>query len=117
MNNINKIISFVLGLIVVIIILLVITGKFNIFDFRSKLITASGGSPATKPTPTKIVKKTTLTPARTYLADNNAQTSPSPSGPDNIKTIPSTGASTNVIIMAFVSLLIGVYLMRMDSTT
>ncbi|MBI2641720.1 hypothetical protein HYW87_03960, partial [Candidatus Roizmanbacteria bacterium] len=54
MDNFNKILSFVLGLVVVIVFIAVITGRLNL---RNRLARVSGVSPTPKqsPTPTRNV--------------------------------------------------------------
>lgn len=100
MDNVNKIISFVLGLIVVIVILLLITGRLGLFK-GAKLFTARG-STSTSPTPNN---KATPTPKR--LAQNTSQP----------KTIPSTGAETDVLVLVSIALVGGIYLRKVKSTS
>lgn len=101
MEQFNKIISFVLGLAVVIIFLLVATGKINLKG-KLPLLSGSSSSKTITPTPTPSKKTTALNP--TYSSTGGTQTkgglylSPTPSAayhsynsPGNVNSIPSTG--------------------------
>ena len=104
MDNFNKILSFVLGLIVVFVFLLVVTGRFNLRK-SSKNLTSK-----TKPTPT-IITKQYLTP--TLLPISFGRTT------NNYKTlgkvpnaIPATGSPSVLLPLLFFSLSLGIYLKR-----
>lgn len=120
MDNVNKIISFVLGLIVVVIVLLLVTGRLNIF--KGGNFFAARGNTSTTPTPTKVggqSTKTTPTPKR--IAQNTAPTTQSGGndqeeiGSGNIKTIPSTGAPTVVLVFSGIILIGGMYLRKFST--
>lgn len=106
----NKIISFVLGLIVVIVFLLIVTGRFKIFN--SRWLNISRGNTAS-PTPTKVAE--TGTPSPTVVNTTPAQKSPTPTPTQPIKSIPSTGSSTYVFVTAFILLLGGVFITSKSS--
>lgn len=85
MDNFNKIISFVLGLVVVIVFFAVITGRIN---FRK-------GLPSLTSSPT-----TTVTPTQTQTQTTSKSPSPTPTNYGSYKatgkttTIPATGLPT-----------------------
>ena len=105
MDNINKLISFGLGLIVVVVFLAVVTGKINL----GKNITKLTGK--TSPTPTKT--KTTTSNEMNNYKDSTAKITPASSlivqdttnkaystyqtGEKAPSTIPATGVPTLLI--------------------
>jgi len=102
MENLNKVFSFALGLVVVVVFLAIISGKI---DLRRKIPLLSGGatkSVALSPTPTGIkTKPTTYTSYKNKSTDNKNSVA---------KTIPATGSPT-ILLAAFFSLLSsGLYL-------
>lgn len=109
MDNFNKIISFVLGLIVVVVILLMVTGRLKIFNSKSGIFSISKGNTTASPTPTKVAES--VTPSVTDEPDANASVtprqSPSPTRTQAIKTIPNTGASTDILIASFILMGVG----------
>ena len=108
MDNFNKVLSFVLGLIVVIVFLLVVTGRFNLKK-TSKSLTSKTKLTLT-PTPT-IINGKYLTP--TPLSLSLGKTT------NNYKTlgrapnvIPATGSPTTLLPLLFSTLSLGIYLKR-----
>lgn len=104
MDNFNKIVSFVLGLIVVIVFLAVITGRLNL---RNRI---SGGQQAkVSPTPT-IVSKLYLspTPISSVIINKqkNTYAAKTPS------SIPATGSPTVLLPLLFSSLAGGLFLRK-----
>lgn len=101
MENLNKIVSFVLGLVVIIVFLAVITGRFklqNKLPFLSKKAT---------PTPTMTVRPTSLFPTGVMPTGTyNSYNKP------NATTIPSTGAPTFLLPLLFSGLAVGAYLRK-----
>ena len=97
MDNFNKIISFVLGLIVVIVFLLVITGKFNL---KNK-INILGNKTVPSLTPTPIITQVVNLPSPTAKVSAKVA---------RAKTIPSTGSPTLLLPLFFSSLASGIYL-------
>ncbi len=94
MDSFNKIISFVLGLVVVVVFLAVITGKLNLRG-RVPVLTKST-TPTTLPTvtPTPIsTLKILPTPREKTQSYNRYQKSPS--------TIPATGSPTIIVPFLF----------------
>ncbi len=121
MNNMNKIISFILGLIVVVMLLLLITGRLGVFK-KTNFLTISRGNTKTTPTPAKTSDTVKATPTPRKLAQNVIMTATplvpnKPAGgvqnkADEIKTIPNTGSSEGILILSAVMLLGGVYLRK-----
>lgn len=109
MDNFNRVISFVLGLIVVIVFIVIISGRFNL---KEKLL--SGASPTKTPTPTRSA--TTPVPTRfptakpivtgSYNENNTNVNGKKPT------TIPSTGSPTLLLPLLFSSLGAGIFLKK-----
>ncbi|PIV09643.1 hypothetical protein COS31_04570 [Candidatus Roizmanbacteria bacterium CG02_land_8_20_14_3_00_36_15] len=104
MDNFNKVISFALGLVVVVVFLAVISGKINL---KNKIPQLSGlsktqvtPSPTTTPRPVQ-------TPSAGYSLYKNASVSVDKTQPT--KTIPATGAPTIFIPMLFSTFITGLY--------
>ncbi|MBI5123775.1 hypothetical protein HZA75_08030 [Candidatus Roizmanbacteria bacterium] len=93
MDSFNKVISFVLGLVVVLVFLAVITGKLNL---KSKPF--GGSSPTSTPTPTQKPS-----PTNVY---NQTSISTAP------KSIPATGLPTLFIPMLLAGLVGGGFLRK-----
>lgn len=90
MDNFNKIVSFVLGLIVVIVFLAVITGRLNLknrFSAKTSVV----------PTPTTMITYLSPTPVKTTIS--------------GIKTIPSTGSPTE-LLQLLITFATGGYFLR-----
>lgn len=126
MDSFNKVISFALGLVVVLVFFAVVTGKINL---RSKTSTTASKSILTptpvqnnnngffglfkpaSPTPTPTQKPSILTTSKAnennIYAQNNQTTIYS-----NAKSIPSTGLPTIFIPILFSSLAAGSVLRR-----
>jgi len=110
MENLNKVVSFALGLVVVVVFLAIISGKI---DLRKKITGSSSVKPASsgfslfglKPSPTP-----TLTPTPTKVpvtaTTYNQYNSQKP------KTIPATGSPTILIPVLLSSLVGGLYLKK-----
>lgn len=123
MDSFNRVVSFILGLVVVLVFFAVITGKINL---KSK--TASTSATAITPTPTSTQKNNgglfgffsratptpTVTPAQnptptavvTLNTNNLYNQGVSATGVPSPKTIPSTGLPT-LFIPALISGLVG----------
>lgn len=94
MENFNKIISFILGLVVVIVFLIIISGRWNVRQlFRvSKGNTASQlVTPTTKPTTVDATGTPTTTKAPTRTP------TPSRRPMQAVNNIPNTGA--NIVVL------------------
>lgn len=112
MENLNKVLSFALGLVVVVVFLAIISGKI---DLRKKIPLLSG----------KTTEKTSLTPTPTP-APSSVSVEPEPTIYTNYKdgltigkttspkTIPATGSPTILIPVLFSSLTAGIYLRKKD---
>lgn len=126
MENANKIISFVLGLIVVIVVLLLITGRLGLFKGKNILPisrgntssptpspkkTAQGNNQSPTPTSRRLAVNTIATATPTPVMQNN-NTSNQQKDSDTIKTIPSTGASTELFVVLLALLIGGTYLSK-----
>ena len=106
MDNFNKIVSFVLGLIVIVVFIAVITGRFNLKNkvpFLSGRITPT---PSAAPTPTGIVPTRIIVPTGMGNYNQNSNFTSSPS------QIPSTGAPTILLPLLFSGLAAGSYLRK-----
>ena len=110
MDNINKIISFALGLIVVAIFLVIISGRLQI---GKKLFTASRGATTTSVSPfdTDTVTET-VSPASKPVAENTTVT-PTKKVPA-VNHIPDTGMSSTAILYLGIAILAGVSLWKMS---
>jgi cellulase/cellobiase CelA1 len=133
MDSFNKVISFVLGLVVVLVFFAVVTGKINL---TGKTKTISTSKSILTPTPTQkssggffsFLKRATPTPTPTKKLtssvtinnnennennENNVYKQNSQiSGSSNIKTIPSTGLPTLFIPILFSGLIGGSFLRK-----
>lgn len=124
MDNFNKVISFVLGLIVVIVLLVIITGRLNI---RERFLSLVGKSKpfaysTVSPTPTQREKNlaqlnTSITPTRIpTITDVIDRVTPTPTRTvtlvPKITTIPRTGAPTILLALAPIALAAGTILRK-----
>lgn len=100
MDNFNKVISFVLGLVVVVVFLAVISGRLNL---KNRL--ASGKNPTATPTQATDEKTSTVSVGSTkYQTNTSIVKQPS--------TIPSTGAPLFLFPVVISSFLGGIFLKR-----
>jgi len=118
MDNFNKLFSFVLGLIVVVVFFAVLTGRIN---FKNKFVplTSFNSSNKTTPTPTKSAGNSNLNKkiVSSLEVENQSLASSyknysSPSGLNNLKSIPSTGSETFLLPLMFSGLIGGFSLRR-----
>ncbi len=125
MDNFNKVISFVLGLVVVVVLLVILTGRFNLRERflplgRSKgptttvtptpKTTAKNGQKITPtPTPAKIVFNYDYHPYRDAAGAIAGTSSATTKG--GLITIPKTGP-TFLVPLVLSALLGGVYLRK-----
>ncbi len=134
MDSFNKIISFILGLIVVVVLLVILTGRFNLREkFLPLKDTTNVTSKSGKTTPTPTPKGGTavaeviptivqVTPGQTGtyeyhsystpVSQLNATGSATTKGGVPLAAIPKTGAETALIPFALSSLAAGIYLRR-----
>lgn len=100
MDSFNKVVSFILGLIVVVVFLAVISGRLNL---KNKSLTLGGASSPT-PSPTKMAgSQSTQTATNTYQATSTT-------GKNGAKSIPATGVPTLFLPSALSALLAGLKL-------
>lgn len=102
MDNFNKIVSFVLGLIVVVVFIAVISGRLNLGKKLSQMTTKVSPTP----TPSKKISyytTPTLTPALTGSYVSNGKTPSS---------IPSTGSPTLLLPILLSGLGGGIFMRR-----
>lgn len=100
MDNFNKIVSFVLGLIVVVVFIAIISGRLNLGKKLSQMTVKISPSP----TPSKISYYTTtptLTPTGSYIANGKSPSS-----------IPSTGSPTLLLPILLSGLGSGLFLRK-----
>jgi len=100
MDSFNKVISFVLGLVVVVVFLAIISGKINI---GKKII---GLKTVLTPTPTTTQKTPSAQKTTVPVATNNQYNKQAP------KAIPATGLPTIVLPLLFSALSGGIYLRK-----
>lgn len=108
MDNFNKIISFVLGLVVVIVFLIVVSGRFNL----KERVKDFGSQKKPSPTPTITVGQyLSPTPvAKIVLGQGNANAYTSPQKTPT--TIPATGSPSIFLPIIFSTLSLGIYLRK-----
>lgn len=111
MEDFNKVISFILGLIVVVVALVIITRKY---DFTKKLLPFSSNAKVTvTPTPKgKVISEVTVEGQSTSdYQVNNYQNQTTTAG-KTPSTIPATGAPTFLLPIYLSSLFIGLKLRK-----
>lgn len=112
MEGINRAVSFILGLAVVIVLIALISGRLNLKNKLSQLTKAGAGN---TPTPTAIkTTKPTIYPAQISPQPTIISYKPSVGGPQvkTPTTIPSTGLPTIFLPLAFSLLVGGLHLRR-----
>lgn len=104
MESFNKILSFVIGLVVVVVFLAIISGKINIGKKFSSGVPLFGLNKTTPtPTPTTLGQSSQQKKQEFVNTINQYQKT-------NVKEIPSTGSPTIVLPFVFSSFLSGLYL-------
>ena len=124
MDSFNKVISFVLGLVVVLVFFAVVTGKINL---KSKTTVASTPTPTpitkndggffsflkrSTPTPTPTTESSSINIDTNTTKDNSYKQSNQVYSQSNTKSIPSTGLPTIFIPLLFSGLAGGNLLRR-----
>lgn len=111
MDGFNKVISFILGLVVIVVFVAVLSGKFNL---KSKLASLGKVTPTVTSTITPTITitpgKGTVVPSGTTPGAENSQYHPYSSNPP--KTIPSTGSPTMLLPLLASGLTLGSFLRR-----
>ncbi len=117
MEGLNKIISLVLGLVVVVLFFAVVTGKINIKNKLSSLKITKAKKTTTKTlSPTKIP---TPTPISTVIVHNNENTQNNNQNQAQQQTnvpdkIPATGLPTEMLAVLISSPVLGVVLKKIS---
>jgi len=109
MDNFNKVLSFVLGLVVMIVFFAVITGRINFKNKFPFLSATTSITPQAQPTPTPVSSVTvsnTSSSSSTSSHNRYQTTNKTPS------TIPSTGSPTLLLPFFFFTLGAGIYLKK-----
>ena len=114
MDNFNKVLSFILGLVVVIVFFAVLTGRLSLkkgFPFISTKTTPAISTKATPtakadvtPTPTPVSSVVVSSPTPTYQRYQTTTKTPS--------SIPSTGSPTLLLPFLISTLAAGFYLRK-----
>ena len=108
MDSLNKVISFILGLLVVVFLLAIIVGKIKIPGVQKPTISITPNKTIT-PSPTKIITSTrptlTTSPYHSYQSPT-----PQQKGASRATTIPSTGSPTVLLPSLISALFAGIYL-------
>jgi hypothetical protein len=139
MDNVNRIISFILGLIVVVVFIAIVAGKFNLG--KIKTLTKSKTTPTVTPKLNKIPvvsQRVTITypdqRKTTYSGSYNSASQPTPTQvkikvvpsvsygyqaksttqitENDLSTIPNTGSPTFMLPLAFSMLVGGAFLKK-----
>ena len=114
MQGLNKAISFILGLVVVVVFIAIVSGRIQlgklIPTFSSGTKTASNITPTPSPVSTTPAMEQTGTETHSYQTTNEKQTTGTPGS--NVKTIPNTGAPTLLIPFALSGMASGLFLRK-----
>jgi hypothetical protein len=114
MENMNKIISFILGLIVVIVFIAVISGRLKLGEKVASL-TKSGTATKTTPTPTPVTTANNVTTTNRYATNTTTTTNTTTKGGNTVQgvnSIPNTGAETALIPTALSMFGAGMFLRK-----
>ncbi len=110
MEGFNKLISFILGLVVVVVFLAILTGKINLsgLGFRGiKPFTETKTTPTPTPSPLLSLKQ-----SPTPYVVNQYQTQTKINSQQTTKQIPATGSPTLLLPILVSSLASGFYLKK-----
>lgn len=107
MDNFNKVASFILGLVVVVVFIAILTGRINIGKKLSSL------TAKTTPTPTQVQNKTVTVSTTGNTAKTSTYHSYEGSTPSNI---PSTGPETVLLPILFSGAGIGYFLKKIKKS-
>jgi hypothetical protein len=114
MDNFNKVLSFILGLVVVVVFIIVLSSRL---DLGKKFLPFQSGTPTPKVTPT--AKKPTPTPTIGFYSGQGGAVGPTKAqtkgGQVQIEkptSIPSTGSPTEALLILNSGLLLGFYLRK-----
>ena len=134
MESFNKVLYFILGLVVVLVFIIVFTGRLNLSKNFKPLANISpaptpkvlpkkgffsffGGGQGSTPTPTPTVKPTAIpTPAQTnpgqYMPQPHPNNQKQPVLTGQTKSIPATGSPIEILYLAVPTLSAGLYLRK-----
>lgn len=116
MDNLNKTVSFVLGLVVVLVFLAIITGRLNLKNKLPTLGRKSSPTPTQKLVGQKVSNGSTVLPTLTLTGSQNSTYNQYQVVQGKIPdTIPSTGSPT--ILLSFLFSSLGGGLLLKKSTT
>jgi hypothetical protein len=107
MGNFNRVLSFVLGLVVVIVFIIVLSSRLNL---GQKFIPFQQNKTSVTPTPKSQVAK--VTPTVSFYGPTGTQTKGGQVLTITPKTIPNTGSPTAALILFNSTLFLGFYLRR-----
>ncbi len=118
MDSFNKVLSFVLGLVIVIVFIVILSNRLNL---GKKFLPFQTGAPTPKTTPR--AKRTTPTPSIYFYSGQGEATTSTTSQtkggqqatqtqPGKLKTIPSTGSPTEALLLLGSTFLLGIYLRK-----
>lgn len=112
MENINKIISLFIGLVVVLVIFGVVTGRINLRDRLPRFLSGRqiSPTPTASPAPKKQAEK-----IEGAVNQYNNKTTPAEGQKGDLTEIPATGAGTLFIPLAISSFFLGVYLKKIKN--
>jgi len=109
MDNFNKVLSFILGLVVVIVFFAVLTGRINLKKNFRFLSAKTSPTPQTKITPTPV---STVTISNTSSTQSTTSYNRYQTTNKTPSTIPSTGSPTFLLPFFFSTLGAGIYLKK-----
>ncbi len=108
MEDVNKVFSLILGLIVVILFFAVVTGKINLGHKLSSLFakkgTVTNNKQVPSPSPTPISQLSIINKKKNEVQDKINET--------ETKEIPSTGLPTEVLLSLYGAIPIGFFLRK-----
>jgi len=113
MAGFNKTISFLLGLVVVIVFFAVVTGKVNLKD-KLTFLRRQKNIQTNKPIEeNKIIKPTPIVPKTKPVANRHQEEENGSQPPvDNLKTIPATGLPTLALPLLTTATVVGFYIKK-----
>jgi len=106
MENFNRVLSFALGLVVVVVFLAVISGKIDLRKRVPQLFGGATNKVTMSPTPTTTISN----PEPTSYTLYQNQGSSTKGQPPTAKTIPATGSPTVLISLLFSAFAGGAFL-------
>jgi hypothetical protein len=111
MDNFNKVLSFILGLVVVIVFFAVLTGRINLKKNFPLLNAKTSPTPQAKITPTPV-SAVTVSNSNAYSTQSTTSYNRYQTTNKTPSTIPSTGSPTFFLPFFFSTLGAGIYLKK-----